>query len=97
MGVDIIDHCKLLFILHRFLKAINSAACLLTSWGEPSWPVTCEQPRVSHNRNLPLQIFQWLLRKMLKFEIYLESLPVTRIILDLKSHRHLRKISRRDF
>ena len=97
MGVDITDHCKSLFILHRFLKATNSAACLLTPWGEPSWPATCEQPRVTHHRNLPLQIVQWLLRKILKFETYLESLPVTRIILDLKSHRHLRKISRRDF
>lgn len=57
--------------------------------------MTWEQSRLIHNGNLPLQVITGLLRKMLMFEPYLESLTVTRITLGLKSGRHLKKYSRK--
>lgn len=81
----------------KILKATSSAACLLTLWGKCSWSVTREQSRLIDNRNLILQIVQCCFRKILKFETYLESLTIPRIILGLKSQRQLRKNSKRNF
>lgn len=87
MSVDLIDHFKSLFIFKDF-KTTESAACLLAVWGKCSWSVTWEQLSLTHNRNLPLQILKWLLRKTFKLEAHLESLTATRITPGLKSGRH---------